>query len=156
MQSTAQDPIAEVTGQFLFYRIGGQEFASRLTGIEDILLVPHITRVPRAPRWLRGVIPRRGDLLSVLDVHEALRVPDVPLTPQSRLLVVAAGDHRAAIAVDSVSESAAVAAGELIPVSDWVGESAVSLRFACDRGGRISTMIDLSRLVTLERYLTFR
>jgi purine-binding chemotaxis protein CheW len=153
---STQDAVSRVTGQFLFFRLGGQDFGAQLGSVQEILLVPHITTVPRTPGWMKGVISLRGEVLGVIDARGALRAAEAPLSPDSRLLVVQEAEFRVALLVDSVSEAAQVAAGELIPLTNWSSEGQVGLGFACDRGGSIHSLIDLKKLITLPQFLPFQ
>jgi purine-binding chemotaxis protein CheW len=66
--------------------------------IETMRPLP-VTALPGAPSWLQGVSVVRGEPLPV--VHAGLLLGESASLP-ARLLTLRAGDHRVALAVDSV------------------------------------------------------
>ena len=64
-----------------------------------------ITRVPKTPKFLEGVINLRGDVLPVVDQRRRFDMPQLEQAEAGRrLIVVRTGRHRAGLIVDSVSE----------------------------------------------------
>jgi purine-binding chemotaxis protein CheW len=95
-------PILE--SQFLIFRLGQDEFGLPIEVVDEVTRVPdHITRVPRAPGFLEGVINLRGEVLPVLDQRRRFDMPQHS-GPGRRLIVVRTDRHRAGLIVDSVSE----------------------------------------------------
>jgi purine-binding chemotaxis protein CheW len=59
----------ESTGRYLTFELGGQCFAVDVGRIEVVLETVPITRVPKAPPHLRGVINHRGAVIPVADLR---------------------------------------------------------------------------------------
>jgi purine-binding chemotaxis protein CheW len=67
------DAIAEVPEyQFVTFQVGAEEYAVPIARVQEILRVGAITRVPGAPRIVRGVVNVRGRLLAVADLTSLL------------------------------------------------------------------------------------
>jgi purine-binding chemotaxis protein CheW len=58
----------EPTGRYLAFELGGQCFAVEVSKVEVVLESVPITRVPKAPEHLRGVINYRGAVIPVADL----------------------------------------------------------------------------------------
>jgi purine-binding chemotaxis protein CheW len=59
----------ESTGRYLAFELGGQAFAVDVARVEVVLETVPITRVPKAPAHLRGVINYRGAVIPVADLR---------------------------------------------------------------------------------------
>jgi purine-binding chemotaxis protein CheW len=59
----------ESTGRYLAFDLGGQCFAVDVSRVEVVLETVPITRVPKAPAHLRGVINYRGAVIPVADLR---------------------------------------------------------------------------------------
>ena len=90
--------------QFLIFRLGQDEFGLPIEAVDEVTRVPdQITRVPKAPGFLEGVINLRGEVLPVLDQRRRFDMPHQTGAGR-RLIVVRTDRHRAGLIVDSVSE----------------------------------------------------
>jgi purine-binding chemotaxis protein CheW len=62
-----QETSESILNYYLTFRIDSEVFATNVGKVLEILEVPGITRVPRSPDYLRGVINLRGNVLPVID-----------------------------------------------------------------------------------------
>jgi purine-binding chemotaxis protein CheW len=104
--------VTDPTLQLCVWRVGAEDFVVDLSRVDEILTVPTVTPVPRAPAFLEGVVKLRGDVLPVIDVRKRLGVaPDSTpfLTPsgkhkiRSRLVVCRIGTRKVGFIVDAVT-----------------------------------------------------
>jgi purine-binding chemotaxis protein CheW len=54
---------------YLTFKLGEEIFAAPVTQVSEILELSKITKVPRAPHYMRGVINLRGTVLPVIDAR---------------------------------------------------------------------------------------
>jgi purine-binding chemotaxis protein CheW len=54
---------------YLTFKLGEETFAAPVTQVSEILELSKITKVPRAPHYMRGVINLRGTVLPVIDAR---------------------------------------------------------------------------------------
>jgi purine-binding chemotaxis protein CheW len=57
------------TEQFLTFKLGEEVFAIEVAKVREILDVTTITRIPRTPEFMRGVINLRGGVVPVIDLR---------------------------------------------------------------------------------------
>jgi purine-binding chemotaxis protein CheW len=87
------------------FRLGEEEFGLPVEAIDEVARAPdRVTRVPKAPKFLEGVINLRGDVIPVIDQRRRFEMPRLEHSEGRRLIVVRTGRHRAGLIVDSVSE----------------------------------------------------
>lgn len=99
-----REPDMETELKFLVFRLGEDEFGLPVEAVDEVARVPReITRVPKAPKFLEGVINLRGAVLPVIDQRRRFNMT-IENSESRRLLVVRTDRHRAGLIVDSVSE----------------------------------------------------
>lgn len=57
------------TTQYLSFKLGEEQFAVEITKIREVLDFTKITKVPRTPDFLRGVINLHGNVVPVVDLR---------------------------------------------------------------------------------------
>jgi purine-binding chemotaxis protein CheW len=104
---------------FLVFRLGDDEFGLAIDTVVEVAQAPaQITRVPRTPKFLEGVINLRGEVLPVVDQRRRFEMPPLDSGAARRLVVVKTARHRAGIIVDAVSDVLRTAAAQLLPPPD--------------------------------------
>jgi purine-binding chemotaxis protein CheW len=90
---------------FLVFRLGNDEFGLPIDAVVEVAQVPaQITRVPKTPKFLEGVVNLRGEVLPVVDQRRRFDMPRLETIETRRLVVIKTERHRAGIIVDSVSD----------------------------------------------------
>lgn len=92
----------DIQYEYLAFKLGGETYALPLAGVQEILKPPRITRVPRASHEILGIVSVRGRVTTVIDLRRRLRVPEMPLDKNTRVLLVEAGDEVLGVLVDAV------------------------------------------------------
>lgn len=85
--------------KYVVFALDDRRFGLPLLFVERIIAAPPLTRIPLAPREVRGVFDLRGDVLPVLDTRALL---DLPEQDPKVLLVVHSRDRRLALTADRV------------------------------------------------------
>lgn len=57
----------EKQNYYLTFKLGEELFAANVSQVNEILEVVKITRVPHSPKYMKGVLNLRGNVLSVID-----------------------------------------------------------------------------------------
>jgi purine-binding chemotaxis protein CheW len=90
---------------FLVFRLGDDEFGLPIDTVVEVAQVPEvITRVPRAPKFLEGVVNSRGQVLPVVDQRRRFNMPKLENSEGRRLVVIRTERLRAGLIVDGVSD----------------------------------------------------
>ena len=148
--------------QFLVFRLGDDEFGLPIEAVDEVARVPdQITRLPRTPKFLEGVVNLRGEVLPVVDQRRRFDMPALDARAQRRLVVVRTERHKAGLIVDSVSEVLRCPADEIEPAPNLSNETIRLVHGVVnlEQAGRIVLLLDPAELLTrAERGLldTFR
>lgn len=78
--------IAEIT-QFLTFQLGDEVFALDIEKVREVLDFTAITRVPRTPDFMRGVINLRGSVVPVVDLRRKLGMPKTEKTVNTCIII---------------------------------------------------------------------
>jgi purine-binding chemotaxis protein CheW len=90
--------------QVIVFRLGADEYGVDIAAVEEIIRVPSIAKVPKAPSYVEGVINLRGRVVPVIDLCKRLDLAPREVTSQSRIVIVDLGEQAVGMIVDDVSE----------------------------------------------------
>lgn len=76
------------TARYLTFRLGDELFAINVFKAREVLDLSHITRVPTAPGYLRGVVNVRGNAIPVVDLRTKFGLPETADTLNTRIIVM--------------------------------------------------------------------
>jgi len=105
--------------QYLTFRLGEEIFGLDVGKVREILDMTTITKIPRTPEFLRGVINLRGNVVPVVDMRLKFGLPTVENTVDTCIVVTEAaleGETTVLGAlVDSVQEVFELEPGQIEP-----------------------------------------
>ncbi|MDY0387122.1 MAG: chemotaxis protein CheW [Methanolobus sp.] len=104
MNEKFQDNIDEYLHQLVVFSLGVEEFAVNIMQVQEIIRMPEITRIPRSPDYVKGVINLRGKIIVVMDLDKRFGMSQKNITDESRVVVVDIEGTVIGLVVDSVSE----------------------------------------------------
>lgn len=97
----------EVSGkeeQIVVFKLADQTYGVDIGAVAEIIRMETITRVPRAPEFVEGVINLRGRIIPVIDLRKRFGLPEGEYTRQSRIIIVEIGGMTVGMIVDAVLE----------------------------------------------------
>lgn len=108
MGDTASDAVTLTTDdeeQFVVFRLMNEEYGVAIDAVQEIVRVPdELTRVPKTPDFIEGVVNLRGTVLPVVDQRKRFGLPASERNDRQRIMVFTIGGVRTGFIVDSVSE----------------------------------------------------
>ncbi len=84
------------------FRVGERNLVSSLTEVNEILSIPHVTRVPGARAWMLGVASVRGNLIPLIDLKGLLLDEATSVSDSTRVLLVRQPGGSVGLLVDEV------------------------------------------------------
>jgi len=73
---------------YLSFKLGEEVFAINVSKVLNILEMKPITRVPKSPDYLIGVINLRGNVLPVVDLRIKFGLPEISITVDTNIIVL--------------------------------------------------------------------
>ena len=136
---------AEDRRELLVVRVDVGEYAIPVERIREIVRLATITRVPRTPDWLVGVVALRGEIVEVVDLRRRLGLAKGEATRANRIVVIHGDDEGVAgLLVDSVKGVLRAREGEIVPAQGHDLRAVVELARA---GEGFVSILDVDRVV---------
>ena len=129
--------------QIIVFRLNDEQFAvetSRVQGINDMM---EVTKVPGAPKYIKGLINLRGNVISLLDLELLLDIEKKSNTKNNIIILNIKGEL-VGVAVDAVSEVMDVTDSKMETIKDDKDKNYV--KSVVNLGDRIVTLIDIDEL----------
>ena len=149
-QSVAGDGRIEDEEQVVVFLLGREEFGVPIDQVQEIVRVSEtLTKVPKAPEAVEGVVNLRGAVLPVLDLRRRLGLAPVERSDRQRIMVFLIAGVRTGFIVDSVVEVLKIHQSNIEPSPNLSGEQSLLLaRMAnLEQQKRMVQLIDPLHLV---------
>lgn len=101
--------------QIACFRLGMDLYAVDIMRIKEIIKPQKISGLPRAPRFVEGVINLRGMVIPVVDLRKRFDIPQIEETSLTRFLIVKVAAQLIALVVDDVTEVVTVELRDIKP-----------------------------------------
>ncbi len=137
--------------QLVVFQLGAELYGCEISRVHEIIRLQSVTKVPRAPAFVEGVINLRGKVIPVVDLRRRFGLPTADHTRASRIVVVEIGDQVVGIVVDGVSEVLRVNSAIVEPPSPVVaGIDSEYLHGIAKLTDRLVILLDLDRILARE------
>lgn len=107
------------TNSYLTFKIGEELFGANVSKILSILELTKITRIPRTPDFIRGVINLRGAVLPIIDIRLKFGLTQTEFTSNTCILVLEIDMDSVSVKigalVDSVQEVLELEEKDILP-----------------------------------------
>jgi purine-binding chemotaxis protein CheW len=146
----------ELTGdeeQIVSFKLGKETFGVRVSQVREIGKVQNITKIPKMPEYIEGVMNLRGQITTVIDLKKRFGIGDggKGITTASRIIVAEIGDTQIGIIVDEVEDVLRVPRQSISPPPRMLtlGMQAGFLTAICKLPDRMVMLLDLEKIMTL-------
>lgn len=105
-QEAREQQKAEEVNQskYLTFTLGDEIYGLEILKVREIIGLMDITKVPRMPAFVRGVINLRGKVIPVVDLRRKFGMEAIEDTVETCIIVVDLGKMLMGVVVDKVSE----------------------------------------------------
>ncbi len=135
--------------QLVTFRLGKEEFSMDILKVQEIIRHMELTRVPRTPDFVDGVINLRGRVIPVLDLRKRFGLPADEKTNETRIIVVDVDNRTVGLKVDAVSEVLRLPADTVEPPPSLVtGIESDYIMGVGKLEGRLIILLDVAKILT--------
>lgn len=140
---------AQRAGRYLIFVLGDAEYGIEVLKVREIVGPLAITRVPRMPAAVRGVVNLRGKVIPVVDLRIRFGLEPVDHGARTCMIVVQAAAAELAAIVDRVCEVAHVTEHDVEDTPSFGTAVDTSyLRGVAKAGGRVRLLLDLEHALS--------
>lgn len=119
MAAKEGDASAAWSGQLLTFRVGDETYAVDILRVKEIRVWSAVSRIPKAPPHMLGVLNLRGAIVPVIDLRLRFALESAEFSPTTVTIVLTLsteeGVRECGVVVDSVSDVVEVAAEAIRP-----------------------------------------
>ncbi len=108
--------LEELPTGFLWFTVGGENYAVPIQHVKEVIRPRRITPVPRSPAALTGIISHRGALIAILDLAGRLGIVSTTAFAVQRIIVVRKGEGYCGLLVNRVGRVVMRRPSEVEPV----------------------------------------
>lgn len=90
--------------QLVTFKIDSVEYGVRIANVQEINRMTEVTKVPKAPHCIEGIVNLRGNVIPVLNLRRLFNLPEKAITDATRIIIIDHNGKRTGLVVDSVSE----------------------------------------------------
>ncbi|WP_243438573.1 chemotaxis protein CheW [Fundidesulfovibrio soli] len=137
--------------QLVTFNISQEEFGVDILKVQEIIRIMEITKVPRAPEFVEGVINLRGKVIPIIDLRKRFGMASRGHDSQTRIIVIEINQMIVGFVVDSVSEVLRIPASTVEPPPSIM--SGIESEYISGVGkleDRLLILIDLDKLLSSE------
>ncbi len=115
----AQENLARLAGKYLTFQLGDESYGLEILKVQEIIGMQTITRIPRTPEYVKGVINLRGKVIPVIDLRLRFNMETAEVSRKTCIIVVQVSKEETSvtmgIVVDEVSEVLEISAEAIEP-----------------------------------------
>lgn len=137
--------------KYLTFTLGAEEYGLEILKVREIIGLMDITRVPRMPDFVRGVINLRGKVIPVIDLRQKFGMETQEDTQETCIIVVDLSSTMMGVVVDKVSEVLDIADEEIEETPDFgVKINTDFIQGVGKSKGKVVMLLDIGMVLTAE------
>ncbi len=138
--------------QLVSFNLDSEEFGVDIGVVQEIVRMPEITKVPRSPEFVVGVVNLRGKIIPVVDLRKRFGLPASDATKSTRIIIVSVRSRTLGMIVDGVSEVLRLDSSAVEPTPEMVATSidASFLKGIAKLEGRLLILLELDLVLNQE------
>jgi purine-binding chemotaxis protein CheW len=154
MESTMTREVTEQQ-QYLTFQMSEEEYAVGIPQVREIIEYSTVTRVPKAPAWIRGVINVRGSVVPVVDLAVKFRVAARPVTKTTCIIILEieldGEDSIMGVIADAVNEVTSFTAEDIEKAPSFGTRVRVEYLLGMAKiGKKFALMLDMQKVLSGE------
>lgn len=136
------------TIQYIVIRLGNEQYGIDIRNIDNIVRMQQITRIPKMPSFLKGVINMRGEVIPVISMRRKMGLEDDVITKSTRIIVLKLEQEgNVGFIVDEVKEVVTLSSKEIEKITYNAKEDNKSLINAVGKhNGDLISLFDLNAI----------
>ena len=136
------------TIQFIVIRLGDEQYGIDIRHIDNIVRMPNITRVPKMPIYLKGVINLRGEVIPVISMRLKMGLAEDEFTKNTRIIVVKLEQEgNVGFLVDEVKEVVTLSVNDIEKINYNANEEMINLINAVGKHNEeLISLVDLNAI----------
>ena len=138
--------------QLVGFMLGAEEYGVNIQSVQEINRTVEITRVPRTPDYVEGVVNLRGKVIPVVNLRKRFGLESIAHDKETRVVVMEIHEKIIGILVDAVSEVLRIPSSLIEPPPDIVtGVDSEYIEGVAKLQDRLLILLDLDKILLNEQ-----
>ena len=154
-----RDLIVRLAGKYLTFCLEDEDYGLEILKVQEIIGMQEITKIPRTPEFVKGVINLRGKVIPVLDLRLKFGMSEAEVSRKTCIIVVQIQLVETkvimGIVVDEVSEVLDISDQEIEPAPSFGARIDTNFILGMAKSERaVKILLDLDRVLSREEMET--
>ncbi len=146
-----------VVERYLTFKIADDSFAVSILGVQEIIGMEKISKVPNMPDFVLGVINLRGQIVPVISLRRRFRIEDADENQRSCTLIVKQNEMALGLIVDEVNDVIQIPADTILePKGSKVDNERKFILGFARVSGDLKIILDLDKLLRQNEWQLLR
>ncbi len=142
--------------QVVTFQLAKEEYAIDILQVQEIVMIIPITRMPKAPHFIEGIVNLRGQMIPIIDMRKRFALGEAEHDSDTRIIIVDIGEI-VGMVVDGVRDVIRLPDSAISPPPPMIqGISADYLKGIGQFNERLLIMLDLEKVLTAEEHEVLR
>jgi purine-binding chemotaxis protein CheW len=152
-QGRSSSAVLSRANKYLTFQLGGESYGLEILKVQEIIGIMTVTRVPRTPGFMRGVINLRGKVIPVIDLRLKFSMASREDTDRTCIIVVRVVDDAREVTmgviVDEVSEVQTIDESQIEPPPSFGTTMDTEFILGMGKAGdKVVILLDVDRVLS--------
>ncbi len=135
--------------QLVVFSLAAETYGVDIGTVQEIMRMQDITRVPKTPEFVEGVINLRGKVIPVVDLRKKFSLEVTEYTKETRIVWVNIGGQDIGMIVDAVTEVLRISDESVEPPSSVItGSDSEYLKGIAKLDDKMIILLDLDSMLS--------
>jgi len=135
----------------VIFQLNDEEYGVDVHQVQSIERMIHITRVPKMPDFVKGVINLRGVVTPIIDLKERFSIETTEYTDSTRIIIVQVDDKEVGLIVDSANDVIDIPTEKIEQPPEVVGKiESDYIRGVAKLDDRLLILLNLNKVLNAE------
>lgn len=143
-----ENSVNDLIKQFIVIKFENELYGINIKYIQNIIRMQGITRVPRSPVYIKGVINLRGEIIPVMSLRVKFNLAEDNYTNSTRIIIIEMEQSVMGLIVDEVREVIEIPDSSIEKiVGDSTDEKSSYIQGVGKIGNELITILNLNSII---------
>lgn len=136
--------------QYVVFQLEHESYGVDIQSVQGIERIKKVTRVPKAPDCIQGVMNLRGEIIPVMSLRTQFDLPHKEYDDNTRIIIIRIDDSQIGLIVDEVREVLELHTNEIENVQSIQGKINLNYIYGVGKiksGTMVITLLNLKSLI---------
>jgi purine-binding chemotaxis protein CheW len=137
--------------ELVLFELEKEIYGVDISVVYEIIRMQPITKVPKAPSFVEGVLNLRGRVIPIVDMRKRFGLPAVEPNRDNRIMVLDSAGQNIGVIIDAVTEVLRIPSDSIEPPSDIVVSAASDYLLGIAKNNKdMIILLDMDRVLQKE------